>query len=324
MRQIKLGFTPEYVSSLCLGCMYFGTKIDEDQSFRLIDQYLDAGGSFLDTANNYAFWVAGFEGGESERLLGRWLQARGNRDRVFLATKVGVNMPPRIPISLSRQMIIEQVEVSLRQLQTDQIDLLYAHTDDRQTPLEETLAAFDALVQQGKVRYIACSNTLAWRIQQARDISQHNGWAQYCVVQQRDSYLRPRAGVIKYSNGQVPITADLLDYATVNRDNFTIVAYSTLLGGVYADDETRIPENYQPEDYDRAETTAKMRVLREVAAETGATPNQVVLAWFVQNTPSMIALISSSSQARLQESLDADALTLTADQLQRLNAPLVG
>jgi aryl-alcohol dehydrogenase-like predicted oxidoreductase len=299
--------------------MYFGTTIDEAQSFRLLDQYVDAGGSFLDTANNYAFWVQGFQGGESESLLGRWFRERRNRDQIFLATKVGFNMSPRVPTSLSRQTIIEQCENSLRQLQTNHIDLYYAHTDHRETPLEETLEAFDQLVRQGKVRYIACSNTLAWRIQQARMTSQAHGWPEYCAVQQRHSYLTPKTSVRKHANGQVSTTIEHIDYAIEHADDFIIVAYSILIGGIFARDDNRIPENYQPDDYSQSEVDTKLAVLRNVAAEVGATPNQVVIAWLMQNTPRMIPLITSSSQERLQENIDAAQVTLSADQLARLN-----
>jgi aryl-alcohol dehydrogenase-like predicted oxidoreductase len=319
MQTIKLGHTGEQVSAMCLGCMYFGTQIDEQQSFRLLDQYVDAGGSFLDTANNYAYWVQGFQGGESEQLIGRWFTQRKNRDQIFLATKVGFNMSPRVPTSLSRQTIIEQCENSLRQLQTDHIDLYYAHTDHRETPLEETLEALDQLVRQGKVKHIACSNTFAWRIQQARMLSQSHGWPEYCAVQQRHSYLTPKTNIRKHANKQVSTTIELIDYAIEHAEDFVIVAYSILLGGIYARDDNRIPDNYQPEEYSQAEVDAKMKVLREVANEVGATPNQVVIACLMQNTPRMIPLITSSSQERLQENIDAGQVTLSADHLARLN-----
>jgi aryl-alcohol dehydrogenase-like predicted oxidoreductase len=318
MQTIQLGHTGETVSSLCLGCMYFGSAIDETQSFRLLDQYWDAGGRFLDTANNYAFWVNGYQGGESEQVIGRWLKIRHNRQQVFLATKVGYNMPPRVPISLSQQTIMEQCENSLRQLQTDYIDLYYAHIDDRDTPLEETLSAFNQLVKQGKVRYIACSNTLAWRIEQAQQISKQHHFPAYCCVQQRHSYVRPRRDIKAFSNAHVPVNTDLLDFAKARSDQFIIVAYSVLMNGLYTQETPQIPEVCQPDAYDSAELHAKIQTLREIAHETGATPNQVVIAWVLQNAPAMIALISSSSQERLQENLNALQLTLTADQLARL------
>jgi len=299
--------------------MYFGSSISEAHAFELLDLYQDAGGSFFDTANNYAFWMDGYQGGESEQVIGRWLKARHNRDKIFVATKVGYNMPPRVPTSLARTTIIEQCEHSLRQLKTDYIDLYYAHTDHRETPLEEILEAFDQLVRQGKVRCIGCSNTLAWRIAQARALSQQHGWAEYCCVQQRHSYLRPKTGITAFLNTQVPVNGDLLDYATANAFTFTVVAYSALLGGAYSHPHHRIPDNYQPDEYDAADMQARRQTLQQIADETEATPNQVVLAWLMQNTPAMIALVSSSSRERLQENLNAVQVVLTADQLARLN-----
>ena len=319
MRSMKLGHTGVDVSVLGLGCMYFGSAVSEQDSLELLDRYVDAGGNHLDTANNYAYWLDGYEGGESERVLGRWMRARKNRDRLFVATKVGFNMPPRVPAGLAHDTIIEQCENSLRHLQTDYIDLYYAHCDHRATPLEEVLRAFDELVRAGKVRFVGCSNMLAWRIERARSLSRLRGWPEYSCVQQRHSYLRPKTGLTSFSNGQVPVTGDLLDYATANAETFRVVAYSTLLGGAFSDPHRRIPANYQPDEYDTADMRVRLEALREVSTETGATPNQVVLAWLTQADPQMIALVASSSHERLQEGLDAAGLELDPDQLARLS-----
>ena len=159
-------------------------------------------------------------------------------------------MPPQVPPRLTKKTIVEQCEHSLRRLQTDYIDLYYAHIDHRATPLEETLGTLDDLVKQGKVRFIGCSNTLAWRIAEARALNRHHGWTEYCCVQQRHSYLRPKPGIKAFSNGQVPVNVDLLDYVAEN-DDLTIVAYSSLLGGVYTHPHHTIPDNYQPDEYDK-------------------------------------------------------------------------
>lgn len=319
IRMKQLGGTGARVSELCLGCMYFGTLIDEPTAFRLLDQYVDAGGRFLDTANNYAWWVEGGQGGESEQMLGRWMRERRNRSQLFVATKVGYKIGTRLPISLARNIIIEQCENSLRQLQTDVIDLYYAHWDHRETPLEESLEAFDTLVRQGKVRYIGCSNMLAWRIQQARMTSRQHGWAEFCCAQLRHSYLRPKTGLRNFENGHHPVTVDMLDYAQAHADDFTTIAYSALIGGVYSHPDHTITANNQPHQYDEADKQARLRVLHDVGAETGATLNQVVLAWITQNAPPMIALVSSRSPERLGESLASQSLQLTPDQLDRLN-----
>src|SRR4051794_39489133 len=151
----RLGHTDLDVFPLCLGGNVFGWTADEEQSFAVLDVYADAGGDFIDTADVYSAWAPGNSGGESEKIIGRWLARRGRRDDIVIATKVGMasgldNLAPK--------NIRTAAEASLSRLGVDHIDLYYAHQDDPNTPLEETLAAFDALVREGKVRYIAASN----------------------------------------------------------------------------------------------------------------------------------------------------------------------
>jgi aryl-alcohol dehydrogenase-like predicted oxidoreductase len=193
MRQLTLGKGGPRVSEFCLGAMYFGTRNDRAESFALLDQFMDAGGNFIDTANIYAHWVEGGKGGESETMLGAWMRARGNREQCFIASKVGFAYPGIQP-GLRAEQIEAECHKSLKRLGVDTIDLYYAHVDDRQTPLEETLAAFDSLIRAGKVRFIGASNYLAWRLERARWISQTQEWAAYCCIQQRYTYLRPKPG----------------------------------------------------------------------------------------------------------------------------------
>lgn len=317
MKEMLLGNTGKSVSALSLGCMLFGSSTDEKMSYTLLDQYTEAGGRFLDTANNYAFWVDGFSGGESERLIGRWLKERGNRQEIFLATKVGAN-PTTVPggdfssaEGLSAAAINTAVDASLERLQTDYIDLYYAHIDHRQSNLEETLGAFNELVESGKVRHIACSNMTAWRIEQARGTSEAHGWASYCGVQQRYSYLRPKPD---YDFGvQEAVSEELLDYCREHVD-FTLLAYSPLLGGSYTRADRPLPEAYVSTDSD-----ARLKVLREVAAEVGATPNQIVIAWMLQGTPTVLPVVAASRSEQLTETLAATEVTLSAEQLERLH-----
>jgi aryl-alcohol dehydrogenase-like predicted oxidoreductase len=303
MDTITLGDSGAQVSALCLGTMFFGTTVDEATSFRLLDQYYDAGGRFLDTANNYAVWIEGGEGGESESLLGRWLEQRGVRDEIFLATKVGAWGDE----GLSAAAIAKGAEASLERLGTDRIDLYYAHVDDRTVPQEETVAAFGELIDAGKVRRIGCSNHTAWRIATARAL----GGAAYGCVQQRHSYLRPRPGADL--GRQLPSSEELLDYCAT--EGVGLLAYSVLLTGAYTRADRPLPEAY-----DTAESAARLAALREVAADAGATPNQVVLAWLRQGTPPVIPLIGASSEAQLAENLGALEVELDAGQMERLSA----
>jgi aryl-alcohol dehydrogenase-like predicted oxidoreductase len=316
MRTIPLGGSGTDVSALCLGCMCFGTTVDERTSFALLDRYVDAGGRFLDTADNYAFWVDGAQGGESEALLGRWLRDRGARDDVFLATKVGAN--PTVPgrgtetaEGLSAAAIAKAVQGSLRRLGTDRIDLLYAHIDDRDTPLEETLGAFGGLVAAGTVGRVGVSNMRAWRVERARGTARWLGVAEPCCVQQRHSYLRPRPG--SDFGVQVAVDDDLLHLCAT--EGVGLLAYSALLAGAYARADRPVPDAYAG-----ADTDARLAALEAVAAEAGASPNQVVLAWMLAGNPPAIPLVAASTEPQLAENLAAVDLRLDAALLDRLDA----
>ncbi|MDM5280722.1 aldo/keto reductase [Paenibacillus silvae] len=316
MRQLTLGKSGPQVSALCLGCLNFGTKTDKSLSYRLLDQYVEAGGNFLDTSNNYAFWNGAGVGGQSETLLGEWMKEKNNRNRIFLATKVGAN--PTIPgggfpakEGLSKKAIHKAVDESLKRLQTDYIDLYYAHIDDMDVPLEETLEAFNQLVQSGKVRAIGCSNHYTWRLEEARSISQSHGFAPYQCIQQRYSYLRPRPGAD--FDVQISVSEEMLKYIETHEE-IALLAYSPLLSGAYSRQDRPIPVQYTGPDAE-----ARIAALQEISKETGATHNQVVLAWMLNNSPVTLPVIAASSTEQLQENLQALDVTLTQEQIKRLN-----
>jgi aryl-alcohol dehydrogenase-like predicted oxidoreductase len=309
MKTVQLGTTGVEVSAFCQGILYYGNRIGTEMSFRLMDRYVDAGGSFLDTANIYSFWLEGFQGGESETVLGQWMRARGNRSRLFIASKLGFAYQD-VTRGLRAEQIEAECEKSLRRLQTDTIDLYYAHVDDRDTPLEETMEAFDRLVQAGKVRYIGASNFPAWRLERARAVSRANGWAAYCCIQQRYTYLRPRPGAT--FGAQVSANDDLLDY--VRSEGITLLAYSPLLNGAY----TRADRDFQ-EQYLGSDADARLAALRAVAQEAGATANQVVYAWMMQSDPPVIPLMAASTDEQMDENLGALEVTLSAAQMARLD-----
>ena len=308
MRTTPLGQTGVEVSILCLGAMYLGTRNDAASSYRLLDQYVAAGGSFIDTANIYAHWVEGFRGGESETLLGEWMRQRGNRGQIFLASKVGFEYPG-VERGLAAAQIEEECNKSLRRLGVETIDLYYAHVDDRNTPLEETMAAFDRLVRAGKVRFIGASNFLAWRLAQVHALSAANGWPDYCCIQQRHTYLRPKPG--RGFDPQIAANDDLLDYCRSHP--ITLLAYSSLLSGAYTRPDRSIPEEYLGPDSD-----ARLAALAEVAAAHNASPNQVILAWMLGGDPPVLPVMAAGSEAQMAENLGALDLVLSADEMQRL------
>lgn len=310
MKTIALGDSGIQVSTLCLGTMYFGTKEDENISFHLLDQYLDAGGAFIDTANSYAYWVSNdFLGGESETLLGRWMNQRKNRNRVFLSTKMGFAYPGT-EAGASAIKIERECEKSLKRLKVETIDLYYIHLDDRTTPLDETLSALDRLVQAGKIRFIGASHFLAWRLEEARWISQTNGWSGFCCIQQCHTYLRPRSGTGNISDPI--INEDLMDYAR-NRP-ITLLAYNALLSGAYTRPDRSIPDPYRG-----ADTDARLAALRQVSAEKNATPNQIILSWMLHSNPPIIPLIGVSTSGQLSENLRALDVNLSMEEMAILD-----
>lgn len=304
------------VSALCLGTMYFGTTVDEQSAFAVLDRFVEAGGTFIDTANTHSFWVPGGTGVESEELLGRWLASRGVRDQVVLATKVGA-LPdppgaawPEHAEGLSRE-VRAQATASMRRLGTDHLDVYYAHIEDRRTPLHDTVTTFASLVTDGVVRVTGCSNHAAWRVAQAREIARAEGLPGFTCVQQRHTYLRPRAGADFGANPH--ISDEMLDYAREESD-MTVLGYSVLLSGAYTRSDRPLPEQYDHEDSGR-----RLAVLADVARELGATPNQVVLAWLLGGDPPVLPVLGVSSVSQLDECLGAVGLVLDDELRQRLD-----
>lgn len=318
--------TRRKVSVLALGTHLFGTVTDEATSFALLDRYAEAGGTFIDTADNYAFWVSGTQGGESEELLGRWRRSRGISGDIVIATKVGARpLAPGTsftdnPEGLSAKVIRESAQRSRDRLGVARLDLLYAHIDDPEVPLAETVEAFAALVAEGSVGLLGVSNHWAWQVERARALAAAAGLPGYEVLQYQHSYLRPRTDLPgSRSPDGVPGMAggDLLSYARAE-PQLAMVAYSSLLRGGYVRPDKLAAAEFA--EYDHPGTPARLAALREVAADAGATVNQVVLAWLIGGEVPVIPVVGASSIAQLDESLAAADLELTAEQRARLDA----
>jgi aryl-alcohol dehydrogenase-like predicted oxidoreductase len=324
-RTLAGGAGPE-ISDLCLGVMYFGTLVDEETSFAILDRFTEAGGTFIDTSDNYPCWVDGATGDESELLLGRWLRSRRARDRVVVATKVGARPDPsrgalwvdKVPEGigncegLGAKAVRAGLEGSLRRLGTDRVDLHYAHIEDRFVPLEETVGAFGELVADGTVGVLGVSNHSAWRIAEARRLATERGLPGYQVVQQRHTYLAPRPGA--GFGVQKAVDAELLDYAGTQPD-LTVLGYSALLAGAYTRADRPLMEQYVHDG-----SATRLRALREVADGAGRTANQVVLAWLLGGEVPVLPVIAVSSPAQLEELLPAADLDLGPEARARLDA----
>lgn len=308
------------VSALCLGAMLFGTRVDEDTSFAILDRYVEAGGTFVDTSNNYAFWLDGATGDESETMLGRWLARTGARDDVVIGTKVGAR--PRTPgdrtlddvEGLSRGAIEAAIAQSLRRLGTDHVDVYYPHVEDRSVTLSETLETLGRLVRSGAVGTLGVSNHALWRLERARALSRSSGLPSYAFLQYRYSYLQPRFDVALPASGHVHVGAELLDYLRSEED-VALVAYSPLLEGSYVRADRPLPYAY-----DHPGTAARLAALAAVGKRTGATANQVVLAWMLSRPEPIIPLVGVSSLGQLDEAIDAVDLELSPEDLAELDA----
>jgi aryl-alcohol dehydrogenase-like predicted oxidoreductase len=300
-----LGRTDLNVFSLCLGGNVFGWTADERESFAVLDAYVEAGGNFVDTANSYMI-----KGGESETIIGRWLRERANRDDVVVATKVGGGKGSIR--SLKPDNIRAQAEASLKRLQTDRIDVYYAHFDDEETPLEDTLRAFDALVQAGKVRHVAASNYSPERLDRALELQRENGLAEFTVLQ-------PHYNLVErdFERTLLPV-ADAWQLA--------VCPYFALARGF-------LTGKYRPGgekvDSQRAEAAgaylerggeAVLEALDEVAEQHDAEPAAIAIAWLLAHPRVVAPIASARTPEQLAAILPATRIELTPEQLNRLSA----
>jgi len=309
MRTLSLGENGPQVSAICLGSAYFGTRIDRDTAFEVLDAYYEQGGRFIDTANSYAGWMPEGLGGDSERTIGAWMKTRGVRDEIFIATKVGFGYRA-VPQGTSAELIRQECDKSLRNLGVDRIDLYYAHVDDRRTPQAETLRAFDALVKAGKVRLIGASNYAAWRMEGAYQVSRAEGLASFAALQNHHSYLQPRPEVDWGDN--VVMNKEHFDFAR-NRD-VRLFAYYSLLKGTYARADRPLWASYETEANQQ-----RLARLKVVADDLGVTLHQAVLAWMLNREPAVLPITTASKKEHLLENLGAADLTIPPEQMDFLN-----
>lgn len=305
----RIGATSLEVFPICLGGNVFGWTSAEAESFDVLDAYAAAGGNFVDTADVYSAWAPGNAGGESEEILGRWMTLRGCRERIVVATKVGKMSGLG---GLSAATIRRAAEDSLRRLRTDRIDLYYAHADDPATPLEETLAAFDALVREGKVRHVAASNYNAARLAEALAVSDRLGLARYAALQ-------PHYNLVHRTEYEGDLEALCV------REEIACLPYYALASGFLAG-------KYRPGrtvQSARAGNASKhldengLRVLATldaIASERATTVAAVALAWLL-GRPGVVAPIASArNPEQLAELLPAAALSLRPEETSRLDA----
>ena len=306
---VKIGSSGIEVSRLCLGANVFGWTADADTSFAVLDSYTAAGGNFVDTADSYMWRIPGNSGGDSERIIGDWLAARGNRGDVVVATKVG-SWPQRKGLSAAN--IAAACDDSLRRLRTDHIDLYYAHRDDADTAQEETLDAFDALVRAGKVRAIAASNFSAERLRSALEISRRDGLASYVALQ-------PHYNLVEREEFETTLQPVL------EAEGLSCMPYYGLakgfLTGKYRDGGAEVdsPRAEGAREYLDDRGRAVLAVLDEIAAGHEVPVAAVALAWLAAQPTVAAPIASARTTDQLADLLPVLDLKLTDDEVRLLS-----
>jgi aryl-alcohol dehydrogenase-like predicted oxidoreductase len=296
---------------LVLGGNVFGWTIDTDRSCAILDAFVDRGGTMIDTADIYSAWIPGNKGGESESVIGEWLARSGRRKDVLIATKVGMLDGPG-GSGLKASRIVAAAEESLRRLRTDVIDLYFAHRDDAETPLEESLEAFDRLVKGGKVRALGASNFTADRLAEALRVSDANGWARFTVLQ-------PHYNLVSRDTFEGPLQ-DLC-----GAENIGVIPYYALASGYLSGkyrgeaDLSKSPRGRGAANYMNGNGPAVLAAMDAVAAETGASLASIALAWLAAQPAVTAPIASATSLQQLDELIAGMNLTLTPDQLARLD-----
>jgi aryl-alcohol dehydrogenase-like predicted oxidoreductase len=311
MKKRTLGKSGLEVAPLAFGGNVFGWTIDEKTSFQLLDAFTDAGFNLIDTADGYSVWVPGNTGGESETIIGNWLKSRGNREKVIIATKVGWEIGPNQK-GLKKDYIMGRVEESLRRLQTDYIDLYQSHVDDASTPFEETLEAYQQLIQQGKIRAIGASNITADRLQEALKVSKQHNFPIY-------QSLQPEYNLYSRQDFEKELEPLCL------QEGIGVICYYALasgfLTGKYRSEEdlNKSQRGGGIKHFLNERGYSILSALDQVAAKHNANPAQVSLAWLMARPSITAPIASATSLEQLQDLTKAAQLELSQEDISTLD-----
>ncbi|MGB0125505.1 MAG: aldo/keto reductase [Silvibacterium sp.] len=310
MQTKKLGHSGLQVAPLMLGGNVFGWTIDAATSFTILDAFVDRGFNFIDTADVYSRWKPGNHGGESESILGQWFARSGKRDKVILATKVGNDMGDGKK-GLARNYILKAAEDSLRRLQTDHIDLYQSHIDDPSTPIDETLEAYQQLIQQGKVRLIGASNYKAPRLREAIEIARRENLPVYQTLQPEYNLYDREKFETDLQPASKELSLDVIPYFAL-ASGFLTGKYKSKEDTKGANRESGVAKYFD----DRG--IKILKALDEVAAETGANQATISLAWLLAQPTILAPIASATSTRQLDALLDAPSLKLNEAQIAKL------
>lgn len=309
MEQRFLGATGLQVSEICLGTMTFGSGTDEQTAHQMLTAFVEAGGTFIDTADVYG-------GGASEEIVGRWLKGR-RRDDLVVATKVfhRTGSGPN-DAGAGRKHIVAAVEASLRRLGTDYIDLYQTHVFDDATPLEETLSTLDKLVTSGKVRFLGASSYSGWQLQKALDLARQHGWEPYTCLQPLYNLLDRDA---EWELAPLCL-AEGLGFIAWSPLRMGVLSGNYRRGAEQAVEGTRVQQQDLLDKYGNEHTWQVMDAVDEVASATGRTVAQVSLRWLMQRPAVTAPIIGARTMAQFEDNLGATGWALTDEQMDRLNA----
>jgi aryl-alcohol dehydrogenase-like predicted oxidoreductase len=306
----KLGLSDLVVSPLTLGGNVFGWTIDEGASFKILDAFLDAGFNFIDTADIYSNWAPGNKGGESEMIIGNWLKKTGKRKDVIIATKLGTDLGSGKK-GLSARYMKQAVEDSLKRLGTDYIDLYQSHTDDEETPVEETMSAFNQLIAEGKVRYIGASNLSAERIKASNDFARSNNLEPYICLQPCYNLYDRQKFETEYSE-------------LVQDEALGVIPYYSLASGFLSgkyrsdDDLDKSKRGLGVKKYLNERGFKILAAMDEVASKQNVPVSQIAIAWLLHKPLITAPIASATSISQLDEILHATTLSLTQEQMMGL------
>jgi aryl-alcohol dehydrogenase-like predicted oxidoreductase len=311
MQKRRLGNSELEISPLVFGGNVLDWTADEPTSFQLLDAFVAAGFNAIDTADVYSKWAPGHHGGESETILGKWLKRSGNRGKVVIATKVGMEMGPGIK-GLSKSYIMSSAEGSLHRLQTDYIDLYQSHVDDEETPFEETLSAYAELIRQGKVRAIGASNYKAKRLAQALDLSKRSGLPRYECLQPHYNLLER-----ELFEGELE--------SLCQKQGLGVISYFSLASGFLTGkyrseaDLGKSARGPRVKKYLNERSLRIVDAVSQVAKRSNAAPAQVAIAWLLARASVTAPIASATSLAQLEDLIRATSLELDHSSLDLLN-----
>lgn len=310
MKKRIIKHTDLEIAPINFGGNVFGWTLDEQQSFDILDKFTEAGFNFVDTADTYSWWVNG-KGGQSEAIIGKWMKARGNRQKMVIATKVGSETKEH-GFDISRKHILKSVDESLQRLQTDYIDLYYTHFDDNKTPVEETMSTYAELIKAGKVRYIAASNVSPARLIESFDVAEKNGFPKYVALQPHYNLVERTTFEQKYAS-------------LVSKYDLSVFTYWSLAAGFLTGkyrtegDLGKSARGEGVKKYLNDSGNAVLKALDAVSLKHGTNQATIALAWLLANPLITAPIVSATSGNQLKSLIDAPNIQLDKEDLDLLD-----